>query len=57
MVQALPGRVRLQASPVKGNPALAPPAPVLGEIFPEIEALEMGTRIITGAGEAVAGLV
>jgi hypothetical protein len=50
MVQARPGRVRLKASPVKGNPAL-------GEIFPEIEALEMGTRIITGAGEAVAGLV
>lgn len=52
MVQARPGRVRLKASSVKGNPALA-----LGEIFPEIEALEMGTRIITGAGEAVAGLV
>jgi hypothetical protein len=95
IVHALPGRVRLEAPPVKGNPALAQqvqdklcgvsgvrevranpltgsilllldmmkmlepeaPAPLaeaLGELFPEIEALELATGIITGAGEAAA---
>jgi hypothetical protein len=96
VVHVMPGRVRLKASPVKGNPALArqvqtklrgvsgvhevqanpltgsilllvdlakllepealaPLADALGELFPEIEALELAGRIITGVGEAAAG--
>jgi hypothetical protein len=35
--------------------ALAPLADALSELFPEIEALELDSRIITGAGEAAAG--
>ncbi len=35
--------------------ALAPLADALGELFPEIEALELASRIITGVGEAAAG--
>jgi hypothetical protein len=94
IVHASPGRVRLEAPPVKGNSALAqqvqdtlcgvsgvrevranpltgsillrldmmkmlkpealaPLAEALGELFPEIEALELATGIITGAGQAV----
>jgi hypothetical protein len=96
IVHVLPGRVRLKASPVKGDPALAqqvqtklrgvsgvqevqanpltgsilllvdlakllepealaPLADALGELFQEIEARELASRIITGAGEAAAG--
>ena len=93
IVHALPGRVRLKALRVRGNPdlarqvevklqgmagvrevranpltgsilllldlvklldpaALAPLADVLGELFPEIEALELATQIISGQPEA-----
>jgi hypothetical protein len=96
IVHALPGRVRLKAAPVRGNPglaqqvegklrgvagvrevranpltgsilllldvaklldpeALAPLADVLGELFPEIEALELATRITAGQPEAPSG--
>jgi hypothetical protein len=92
IVHVMPGRVRLKASPVKGDPALAQQvqtklrgvsgvhevqanpltgsillgvdlvqllepaalADALSELFPEIEALELASRISTGAGEAAA---
>jgi hypothetical protein len=92
IVHVMPGRVRLKASPVKGDPALAQQiqtklrgvsgvhevqanpltgsillvvdlaqllepealADALSELFPEIEALELASRIITGTGEAAA---
>jgi hypothetical protein len=95
IVHVLPGRVRLKAPSVKGNPALALQvqkklrgisgvrevranpltgsvlllvdlvklvesealAPALEELFPEITALELASRIITGAGQATTGLL